>query len=345
MNSNKKYVTKTFFIVSYTLITFIFSIAISSLSSQIKKFKANTPEFNKILSIETDTFIDMDILKTSLAEQPISLILGFPIVNDTLIETYLISNYQIPPEDLKSGRAFIKEDFLSDKNIAMLSTLVDEPNIDILENNELKNVPLDVLGITYSKTSKIIIPNKLFSQSLREKNLTREDNIIRISGNPKDIEKTISIIKDKILKNTGTVNVYDYFVEDVSAEWEFLMYSTFLVLLIAFMNSLGISTFIIEDARKAIGIKKICGASNFELCKEFFSDFKTISMTSFIIALLIHSLLALIFNGYIFTLNIKISLINIIGTFVIINLVMILNLVPFFIKLKNINPIDTIKEI
>lgn len=336
--------TKIFFIICYTLISLIFSISISSISAQIKKLKADNPKFNKSISIQTDLEINMNLLQKHLSDQNVSVIVGFPTAKNVLVETYLVSNYQIPPEDLKSGRDFINEDFMSDKNIALISTSVDEKSIDIIKDNKLETINLDIIGTSYSKKMKMLLPNKLFEEALREKDLTKGDNIIRISGKPDDIEKSIAIINDKILNNAGTIETFDYFTQDISSEWRDLIQSAVFVLLIAFINSLGISTFIIEDARKSIGMKKICGASNFEILKEFFHEFKMTSVISFVLALSLHFLLSIIFSGYLFSLNIKLGLINIIATFIIINIVMIINLLPFFFKLKKIHPIDIIKE-
>ena len=330
-----------FFVISCSVIIFIFSLSISFISHEIGKYKVNNPKYNKQITLPRESTIQLNNLYELLKEENITIKLRKYRDDDMIVETYLNINDNFYLQDVAEGEVLSIKDFRDESNFAVFSnTFNGEKTLEIKNDvGVIDNVNLKEIGKVYSIEGKMIISNNLFNQFLKSENLTREEVIIVLSGEEKEIANCINLIKKEFLNLDEEITVNDYFTHDTSSEWTSLIFSLILIFLITFSNTIGISYFLVKSLEKEIIIKKVVGATNLGLIKEFFVYFNKITLISLVIALTSHFIVNLITRGYLGNMNISISIMNLFVSFIFIIIFSIISIIPFLIYIMKIKPV------
>ncbi|MGL5577343.1 MAG: hypothetical protein ACRDCW_17535 [Sarcina sp.] len=330
-----------FFVISCSVIIFIFSLSISFINHEIGKYKVNNPKYNKQVTLSEESTIYLNDLYQLLKEENITIKLKKYRKDNMIVETYLNINENFYIQDILEGEMLSMKNFRDKSNFAVFSNTFNGEKTLEMKNAEgaIDDVTLKEIGKVYSNEGKMIISNELFNEFLETKNLTREDVIIVLSGEEKEIESCINLIKNEFLNSGEEIKVNDYFTYDTSSEWTTLIFSLVLLFLITFSNTIGISYFLVKNIEKEIIVKKIVGATNFSIAKEFFAYFNKITLVSLVIAITSHFIVSLLTKGYLGNMNISISIINLFVSFIFIIIFSIISIIPFLIYIMKIKPV------
>lgn len=330
-----------FFIISCSIITLLFSISVSSITEEIKKYKINNPKYNKQITFPDKSNIYLNDLYEILKDRNITIKLQKYREDDMIVETYLNINDMFYNQYIESTELISLKHFRENTNWVIFSnTFNGNKTLDIkLENGIIKNIHLDEFGKIYSNEGKMIINNHLFNQYIKNKSLSEKDINIVLSGDEKEIQNCIKIIQNSLLNSNTTLKINDYFSYDTSTEWKGLIFSLILIFLISFLNTIGISYFLVKNIEKEIIIKKVVGASNFNIIKEFFLYFNKIAIKSFFIAIISHLALNFISNGYLGNMKISMNFFNLLMSFIFIITFSIISIIPFLVYIIKIEPV------
>ncbi|MGL5066232.1 MAG: hypothetical protein ACRC6T_00185 [Sarcina sp.] len=342
MNKKMKFkLSDYFFVISSSIIIFIFSLSISFVSHEIGKYKVNNPKYNKQITLPADSSIYLNDLYTALKNQNITIKLSKYGLDDMLVQTYLNINEDFYNHDLIEGEMFSMENFREKNNLVVYSnTFNGAKNLEVLtDTGKIEIIDLEELGRVYSNEGKMIISNPIFEKFIKYYNLSMAEVTIILSGEEKELQNSIEIIKGDLLKLDDEIIVNDYFTYDTSSEWSTLMFSLILIFLITFSSTIGISYFLIKNIEKEIIVKKVVGATNFNIVKEFFIYFNKVNLISFAFAIVSHFILSLVTKGYLGNMNISISILNLFISFIFIMIFSAISIIPFLIYIMKIKPV------
>lgn len=343
-----------FFIISYTITILTFSVGISAINSQKLKIKKGSVEYNRSIvfdvkeNVENVKEINSEDIIAILEKNNVSTILKRYKDDGIAVETYLTINGEFYKEDMKNGEYFTKEDFKSNKNKAVFSnTFIGEKAIDLVKDNgEIETIKFTNAEISYEKEAKMTIPVAMFKRFKGGINFNDMGLQLIINGEKVELEKTIKEIKSYIETNNKnhTVSVYDYMTFDRDEEWRALLRTTILIIFVTLINSIGIAYLWIESRKKEIVLRKVVGALNFDVTKIFFLELFKIAIISMFTAILSQFIISFLTGGYVLDMNIKMSFINIIASFVITIGTTLITSIPFLIYLMKVQPVEMLRE-
>lgn len=350
-NNKEKKFSIVFYLLSFTIAIFIFSIGNSAISSERRKLNKFSEKNNKILSFSLREKLTLDELKRFLGDDKITIILKKNLDGTAIyIESYLKTDGYFYEEDMKKGKFFTKEEFESLENKVIKterSKLKD--NIEVKYVNSQgkdKTLKTTSIGTIFSKENKIVAPAKVFLDVFEDIDLNDSDLKIIMAGDEKELEKSIGNIK-KHIKDINTENeleVNDYLISNKSEEGRVLKIMSYLVVLVAVINSFGICSLWIDSREKEIVMRKVVGATNIEILKIFFKDLGKIATISLFVALGGQAILSFALDGYFMLINIKITAVNIVYSIMFTIFITLLTTIPFLKKINKLSLVEMLKE-
>lgn len=340
-----------FYFFSFTIAIFIFSIGNSAIDFEMNKIKMFSKDNNKILNFSLNESLTLDKLKEILEKQKVSIILKKNLDGTAIyLESYLKTDGYYYEEDMKNGEFFSKGDFesLEEKGLKTeKSNLKDNIDIKYVDSKgKEKILNLKSKGTIFSKENKVVVPIKIFFNSFEDIDLNDRDLQIIMAGEVKEIEKSIETIKTYIkdLKGENNLEVNDYFIANKSEEGKVLKIMSYLVALVAVINSFGICSLWIKSKEKEIVMRKVVGASNIDVLKIFFKELGIIATISLILAIGGQAALSYYFGGYFMFIKIKVTPINIVNTIIFTILITLTTTIPFFRKVSKLSLVKMLKE-
>ncbi len=340
-----------FYLFSFTIAIFIFSIGNSAINFEMDKIKSFNKENNKILKFSLSESLTVDRLKEILKENRVSIIIKKNLDGTAIyLESYLKTDGYYYEEDMKVGKFFSKNDFEGSEKKGLKTEknkLEDSIEVKYIDSkgNE-KNLSLKSEGTIFSKENKIVVPTKIFIDSFEGINLNDSELKIIITGEVNEIEEAIETIKEYIKKLNGEncLEVNDYFIGNRSEEGKILKIISYLVVLIAIINSFAICSLWIDCKEKEIVMRKVVGASNIDIFKLFFKELGVIAVISLVLAVGGQGILSYYYGGYFMFIKVKVTFINIIYTIIFTFLITLTTTIPFLNKINKLNLVEMLKE-
>jgi putative ABC transport system permease protein len=118
-------------------------------------------------------------------------------------------------------------------------------------------------------------------------------NVLTVKVRSNDLEKTIGSIQNQwTTQYAGNPFRYSFMDENFNSLYkkednfsETIQYFSFLAVFIACLGLLGLSSFTTENRRKEIGVRKVNGATTFELVRLLIKDFSLLVLIAFVISI------------------------------------------------------------
>lgn len=340
-----------FFIVAFTLGILAASIGNSAIINKRKAFDRNDIDKNKSIVFEQAKNFDLKDILSILEKYKISTSLTYNNLEEMYsVKTIVYFDGLNLNDDMVSGKFFTESEFKnSDENKGIFSSTLTKENkfnMKYHDRGEIKEATLERQGKTFQSNNEVIIPQKLFYKIIKSKELDSGEYFITIHGDKKELDKAIeeitSFIKSKNSSNSANIKSYVMTTNDDDAM--FLYNISFLILIIIVINSISISYLWVTDNKKELVLRKVCGARDRDLFKMFFSELMIISMISVVFAIIIQSLMVILTNGILGTIDIRLSFNNIIYSAIISIITAFLAALPINSQLKKLEIVEMLKE-
>ena len=247
--------------------------------------------------------------------------------------------------DLREGEYLTKEDYGSDKLIGVFSSILAGDEKFLLKNMNGDSIEVGKKGSTFDTGRSIDIPNKIFFKITGQDTISNKNLEIVISGEDEEVKSSISNIRNyiKALDKDGQVNDYDYTDDDVSDAANQMIRASYIIIFITVINSISIAYLWVNDNKKEIIIRKVCGAKSINLVGTFFGRLVVIALISVVIALGLQWFLGTVFKGVFINLDIRLSLNNIQYSLLFSVGVAILSSIPAFHYISELQPAELLR--
>ncbi|MGL5151814.1 MAG: FtsX-like permease family protein [Clostridium sp.] len=352
---NKKIKSSSiFFVIAFTFAIFSFSLSASILESKRIANKSLNPDNSKILLFELETDVLIDELVNVVNNNDITISLSSFISSDKnesllgySLTTTLLKGKSTYSSDIISGRNLSDEELTGNDYLCVSTKKLSESDkIDILPlQNGTDKISLKQIGqvMNYSKT--ILVPNNIFFEYTGSNSLINGNFTVILQGEKSELNDSLSKIEGYIKKLSPNNKVSSYSpVISTPIESKFLIYISLIILVITILNSICISYLWVEDNKKELVIKKICGASSKKLSNLFFKELFYICIISMIIALGSHFILSAFTNNVVFGLRISLTPLSIVYTSVVTVLISYFTALPAFKYVFHLQPSEILKE-
>ncbi|MGG7178286.1 ABC transporter permease [Clostridium paraputrificum] len=343
-----------FFLFAFTAAFLAFSMGYSALNSQQEKLKKYDGETNKVILL-TSNGVTGDDINRILNDKKITIQLRYGLndkLNDNMwyeITTEIKSDSFTRVGDLRYGNYLSNEDYNGDKNIGVFSNrLTKSKNFTVRNDTLLVPVEIDITekARTFDTEAYIDIPNKLFYKLTGSNYVDNGQIPIVISGDKSEIDSSINLLKSFVLEknNEALVDIKNYTVQDIESESTLMFQSSFLILVITVVNSISIAYLWVQDNKKDLAIRKVCGAGNIELLKIFFGKLILIALVAVTTSLVIQFIIGQVFKGMFLNLDIRLSLSNIFISLIASVGVSLISSIPALVYINKVQPIEILKE-
>lgn len=340
-----------FFLIAFSIAIFTFSVGKSATDSQKKAYLKYDPTKNKVLNFSKTEGFTLDMLNETLKSQNISIMLikkqdSSPVKLKTFTQTKGI----FTEETMLNGETLTKEDFEGNGQKVIVSSVVKDEELTLNYYNkvgELKNKTLEKQGEYYDKEGVIVMPYSLYKSINEDIDINDVNQKIVISAQG-EYELNLALTSvQKEAKNINSENIVtmsDYTAFNSSKESSLIKAVLVLIILVTMINSAGISTIWVQERKKEIIMRKIMGATDRDIAKLFFGELMAVSGLSVVIALVVQFVLVLITGGKLLNFDISMHLGNIIYSILITVAMALIVALPFYSDLKEIQPIEIIRE-
>ena len=350
--SNKNKISYKFFIFAFTLAFLSFSMGYSSLNSQNEKLKKYDGKTNKYLSIKSRG-INHEKLIESIKDLKVTVQL-----RHTLINTKNNSSYEITTQikgdgfsrlgDLRYGDYLSNNEYNSEEEIGVFSNVLTKEKIyTIIDEAAINEMGIDIKekGRTFDTDMYLDVPNKVFFRVAKTNDLGSGLINIILSGKEKEVSEGIKDIKSYVseMDSYGIVDVYEFQTRDIGTDGKRMFQVSFLIIIITILNSISISYLWVQDNKKELTIRKVCGAKNKDLAKIFFGRLISISTISVIISVILQIVIDLLCKGVFYNLDIRLSFSNIIASFIFSFGVTFISSLPAIFYIQQIKPVSMLK--
>lgn len=335
-----------FYGISITIGLVLFMLASSSISNINKNFLKSEPSKNKVIQFEGEKDIQIKEILDELNKNKLTTCLAYyDFDKNHILKTIVQFDGNDMSEDMSYGEFFTKEEFKnSDKSEGIYAVnLADKDEVSI------SNQKISKRGKTYVPNGEIIIPEKLFYKNSKEEDLKLNNRgyLVTIHGNEKEIENGVKGL-EKLINNKykGTIMEVDGAVSDVNGEETRLFKNlVFAVIVIVTLNLIGTSYLLIENRKKDLVIRKVCGATDEAIFKLYFKYLFKTTMISFLISIVIQFIIIKITGGTIGDIDIRFTSNTILYSFLICIAFIIINILPVYSKLTKIDLVELLKEV
>lgn len=340
-----------FFLIAFSIAIFTFSVGKSATDSQKKAYLKYDPGKNKVLNFSKCEGVTLEMIKEALKDQNISIMLIKKQDNSPVkLKTYMQTRGIFIEENMLSGDALTKEDYEGDLNKVIASSIVKDEELNISyydKEDKLQSKVLEKQGEYYDKEGIILMPFALYKSVNEASNIKDVNQKIVLAGEGeyelslalKTLEK-----KAKDVNENNIVTMSDYTVFNSSKESSLIKAVLFLIVCVTMINSAGISTIWVQERKKEIIMRKIMGATDKDIAKLFFGELIAVSALSIVIALLVQFILVLLTGGKLLNFDITMHVGNIIYSILITIVMALVVALPFYSDLKEIQPIEILRE-
>ena len=336
-----------FYIVAFTIAFLSFSMGYSAIHSEKNRLQRYDGETNKSLSIRCDELYSSNI-KNILKEDKISFQLMYPLSDSDSNKQYdLITDIKVDGinrlGDLRYGRYLNENDYEREESIAVFSSSItseSEYSVKVINEETTEEILFKEIGRTFDTEAYLNVSNKDFFKIVGTENLVEKPIVMIISGEKKEIDKSISKLKKYVdgMEGDNLVEVYSYNTKDIERETHEMFFSFILILLIITINSITISYLWVEDNKKELVVRKVCGANNIQLTKIFFGKLLTNAIVAVFIAITLQYICVILFKGMMLDIDIRISFLNLCTTIITSIGVSFIASLPAFIYIGQVQP-------
>lgn len=329
-----------FFIIAFTFTFITFLLGNSIMMNQEELIKKFSPNKNKIIVFKLEKDIEIQEIIKLIKDEEITVDLRFyDNKSEAYISSEFIKNSFSTIGELKEGKLFDHQDYLSEENIAITSSAFNNKNLDLIgygnERLEIKSI-----GEFYDITRIIVVPNNIFIKLLGENKINSPYLSFIISGEENNIMSSINVIERYIkeINSENELEIFSYMKENRKVEAESLYKASIFIVIVTLINSLTLSSLWVESRKKELALRKAVGASSMELMKLFFCEIFYISIISLLLAFSIHYIIFVISGGYIENLSIAINIRGFVYSTILAIITAILITFPSIIYLSKIKP-------
>lgn len=345
-----------FFILAFTFSIFCFISAFTIIEAKTLYNKRYNSDNNKILSFNLSQSLPLNDFLTVIEKYDLTITLSKFIFEDIDKEntgyeliTKLKTNEYDSHNNMLTGNYFSNTQFANDEKIALTTINKKDVTLHFLSNNIKKEIPLNIIGTISGEARSIILPNKIFFDYLQTDDLSLNAFSISLSGSKDNIANAIASI-DKFSKtlvsldNEPAISIYSPIMSNSTLEARFLILMTVLVVFITILNSIFLSSLWVENRKKELILRKVCGARNKDIFNLFLKELSLLTLISFILATILYFLLMFLTNGILFGMKLKLGLTSIIGTILVSIFTMYIVSIPSMKYISKLQIIDILRE-
>lgn len=353
--SNKDLRTTTiFFILAFTFAFFTFSIGNSALSSQKNKLAKLQGDKNRKLQVQANEIITTDDIVDILNQNKVTIQLEREVVvqedrsKNFLITTEIKNDGFSRWGDLRYGEYLSTEQYLGEESIGVFSSSIskdDNFELKYISENTEETVDIKAIGKTFDIERMIDVPNDIFFKIVGDNIVNSGSFSINLSGKEAELDKSIKAVKDYIIKIDPQAEVKGegIIIGDTSKEAKQMFIASILIIAITIINSISIASLWIEDKRKELVIRKVCGAKDMTLAKLFLGRLFVVSIISVVLAIIMQWIISIIFKGVFLNMDIRIRFNNIAYSFVLSIGVAFLTSIPALKYISEIQPTEMLR--
>ena len=291
----------------------------------------NTIE-NHILNLSDKSYVNLSIPVSTTKNKDYTLV------------GVRFSDLQTYKPDIVNGSFFSKNQSNSNEKIAIVGSLLKK---QIYKRNKtqyikIKNEEFRVIGInkTINDINSIFIPMKTFfhmygTEQIINIKILAANKLIKEQSYYKNIIKMMSEDSSLIDLKSESYNLSNYILTFIS----------FLILIIAIINTINFTAFWIDERKKEIAIRKTVGATNSDIKKLIFDEILALSFTALILSIIVQSIIYFIINKLlILDFYLSISLKNLFLSSIVSIFISVISSLPAYTKSTKIEPAVILKE-
>lgn len=337
-----------FFIVAFTLSFLAFSIGNSAINAQNKRLSRYTGDNNHIIQVFTNYNFTNEEMVELLKEQKITIQLSSNIIIEDKVgkvTTELKSDGLSRLCDLRYGHYLSKDEYLSDENMGVFSTGVTNKKKFTLRNiYDSSIIPIEVeeIGKTFDTSITVDVPNNIFFSLL-----TSDDFVeIIFSGEPEEIKEAVDKL-DMFLKEKDTDSIvgdYELPIDENEVAGKQMFGVSILIVIITILNSINICGIWVTDNKKELLVRKVCGATDFDLIKDFFIKLLCVSLISLCIAISTQEILAVVLKGVFLNIDIRLHMQNLIYSLIFSVGITLISSIPALYYIMRVQPAKMLNE-
>lgn len=347
----EKLITSIFFIFAFTIAVLCFSLSISVVNSYNDKLKRFDINKNKLIKM-SDENVTYKELKESVEKNEVTVKITTNIFTEGgkyeyTIATYLNSKGIDTLGDLRTGKKLTGEEYVGSENIGLFSTGLTNENSFIVKLADKKTeVQVIEKGKTFEGNKAIIVPIDLFFKITGVDEVSKEGYNIIVSGENDELASAIynieTLVKSK--NNKGEVVTLGVLVGDRRKEAKILLTSTIIVVLITLLNSTSLSRLWVENKKKELVMRKVCGAKNKDIFKLFYKEMLQLAGISTALAILMQLGISTVTNGVLFNLDIRLGFNNCFLSILVGVIVSLIVSLPALRYISKVQPIEMLRE-
>ncbi|MGL5415275.1 MAG: FtsX-like permease family protein [Clostridium sp.] len=345
-----------FFILAFTFSIFCFIVSSTLIEAKTIYNKRYDKETNKIVDFNTETRVLVDEFLKVIDGNDLTITLAKPVYEAVdkenvgySIVTKLKTNKYDSHNNIISGEYLSNEGYKGDEKIGVTTSEKQDIRLTYIRGKDKKEINLKKVGAIAGDIKTIVVPNKVFFEYVGDNTLNSNIFSLTISGEEEEIKEACLKIKEfsktlKPINDKDTIMLYSPTSTSSTIETSFLAYMMGLIIFITVLNSISISSLWVEDKRKELILRKVCGGKRMDLFKLFVKDISIISAISFVLAFLLYFIFIKLTNNALFGLHISLSISNCIKTIVISIFTIYIITIPSMKKIMNLQIIEVLRE-
>lgn len=356
MKEKKIKAASIFFVIAFTFAIFSFSLANSVIAAKKNYEKRFNIDNNKIITFELEEDIDVKDMIKEIEKDGVTISLARFIANS---KNQQLNGYEIytkvnlgnidPHDDLIKGKYFSQEDFNSEDKV-FISTMDKDKNKELsLDytniNGEEEEIKLKNVGQISSQMKSILVPNKVFFQYTNGSYVMANNISIYLAGEKTNLDNCMNSIEEYVKGKSpnNKITTGNVYFSDKSIEASFLIQTTILIAGITVLNSVCISFLWVQDKKKELVLKKVCGARNRNLFFMFFKELTILSIISMALATIIHFIIVKITGGVVIGIDIRMSLTGVLYSFILAIVTAYITAIPAYSYISKVQPTEILR--
>lgn len=337
-----------FFVLAFSITIFIFSIGTSATESQKKRQEAFNGENNKVVKFTETKGVTLSDIVRILQEENVSIILEKDNYElGIAIQSIIVGKDQEFFLDMKGGNQVYTNELLNDEHNGIFSNRLPNEKI-ILQSVETDGIEMEIENsmTMYDMQKKVIIPYDTFKQLYEGLDINETDTMIIVRGEEADILNALNTLEIRLqeIDINNKVTAVPSFFDERSIEGDALYGATFFVLLITIINSITISSLWVKERKKEIVLRKVFGAKDKDIAKIFFGELVIVAFIALFLSLGVQYVLTLITDGFIATVDIRLTKVNFINAVFLAIVTAGLITLPSFKFISKVQPTEMLRE-
>lgn len=353
MNRIRNYIKvyTIFFILAFTLGILTFSIGKSAITSKERNILRNDENKNKSITFIDTENIYLDDVLNLIKDNKVTVSLVRQVNENTVynIKTIVKFDGLDMTDDMVTGEFLSKEEFEGDKDEGVFTSTLTKDDTYTIENiNEYDNKDITIKrkGTSFEIYNEIIVPQRKFFEIVNSKNLSLAEYGFIVHGEDEEVKSTINKI-EKFVKSKNKNNFITtapYTMVNNNEEGEYLYSLSILIIVVIIVNSISISYLWVSKKKKELILRKVCGATDYDLFKMFFGELTILALISACLALIIQYILVKVTNGMIGTMDIRINLNNFTNSALVAIVTAYISALPSMLSIWKLELVDMLKE-